>query len=315
MVRVRDFRRSGMRLSAASAESWCLDNIVIPAASSAGRPAALGAPGNPQRGIQGTAGRELRHQSGHPDRNLQPPIAPAAGSLVGGIGAVPIGRPEATTMNRLRNRLILVFVVATLAPLCLMGWISVRLLHYSLSLSSTPELDQVSQSLKRTGHELFRQASDSLKQDAASGRIRPHEVPDWRQEPMADCHPGILLERRCGKLQSGRQPARPAGLSGAPRRRRRDVFDVSQWHRHAAALRPIHRRASHGCRGGHAQLAARIHLHLPAAGRRHLAADISRAALLRQAHQPAHPGIDQGTVGSSGRPHGLSRTGRPPVKR
>jgi nitrogen fixation/metabolism regulation signal transduction histidine kinase len=78
-------------------------------------------------------------------------------------------------MNRLRNRLILVFVVATLAPLCLMGWISVRLLHYSLSLSSTPELDQVSQSLKRTGHELFRRTSEALKQDAASGRVRPHE--------------------------------------------------------------------------------------------------------------------------------------------
>ena len=30
VVRVRDFRRSGMRLSASSAESWCLDNIVIP---------------------------------------------------------------------------------------------------------------------------------------------------------------------------------------------------------------------------------------------------------------------------------------------
>jgi nitrogen fixation/metabolism regulation signal transduction histidine kinase len=76
-------------------------------------------------------------------------------------------------MNRLRNRLILVFVVATLAPLCLMGWISVRLLHYSLSLSSTPELDQVSQSLKRTGHELYRRASESLKHDAESGRIQP----------------------------------------------------------------------------------------------------------------------------------------------
>src|SRR5580692_11541072 len=80
-------------------------------------------------------------------------------------------------MNRLRNRLILVFVVATLAPLCLMGWISVRLLHYSLSLSSTPELDQVSQSLKTTGHELFRQASDSLKRDAVSGRIQATQFP------------------------------------------------------------------------------------------------------------------------------------------
>jgi two-component system, NtrC family, nitrogen regulation sensor histidine kinase NtrY len=76
-------------------------------------------------------------------------------------------------MNRLRNRLILVFVVATLAPLCLMGWISVRLLHYSLSLSATPELDQVSQSLKSTGRELYRRACESLKQDAASGRVQP----------------------------------------------------------------------------------------------------------------------------------------------
>jgi two-component system, NtrC family, nitrogen regulation sensor histidine kinase NtrY len=76
-------------------------------------------------------------------------------------------------MNRLRNRLILVFVVATLAPLCLVGWISVRLLHYSLSLSPTAELDQVSRSLERTGHELYRQASAALKHDALSGRVSP----------------------------------------------------------------------------------------------------------------------------------------------
>jgi len=80
-------------------------------------------------------------------------------------------------MNRLRNRLILVFVVATLAPLCLMGWISVRLLHYSLSLSSTPELDTVSRSLEQTGHELFRRACVSLKQDARAGRMQPKRFP------------------------------------------------------------------------------------------------------------------------------------------
>lgn len=33
VVRVRDFRRSGLRVSAAGAESWCLDNIFIPAAN------------------------------------------------------------------------------------------------------------------------------------------------------------------------------------------------------------------------------------------------------------------------------------------
>ena len=33
VVRVSDFRRSSTRLSAAGAESWCLDNILVPAAS------------------------------------------------------------------------------------------------------------------------------------------------------------------------------------------------------------------------------------------------------------------------------------------
>jgi len=33
VIRVRDFRKSGMRLSANSAESWCLDNIFLPAGS------------------------------------------------------------------------------------------------------------------------------------------------------------------------------------------------------------------------------------------------------------------------------------------
>ncbi len=144
VVRVRDFRRSGMRLSASSAEAWCLDNIVDPNVRAAARPATLGAPGNPQRRIQRATGRQQRHQSRYLDRDFQPAVAPAAGSLVGGIGAVPVGRSEAIAMNRLRNRLILVFVVATLAPLCLMGWISLHLLRYSLSLSSTPQLDQVS---------------------------------------------------------------------------------------------------------------------------------------------------------------------------
>ncbi len=61
-----------------------------------------------------------------------------------------------------------------------MGWISVRLLHYSLSLSSTPELDQVSQSLKKTGHELFRRASEALKRDG-------HRKEFCRQQQSQDC--------------------------------------------------------------------------------------------------------------------------------
>jgi two-component system, NtrC family, nitrogen regulation sensor histidine kinase NtrY len=81
-------------------------------------------------------------------------------------------------MSRLRNRLILIFALATLLPLLLTAWISVSLLDQSLSFASTNELDQVSQSLQKTGHELYRRACDSLKQDAGAGRIAAQRFPD-----------------------------------------------------------------------------------------------------------------------------------------
>lgn len=76
-------------------------------------------------------------------------------------------------MNRLRNRLIVVFAVATLVPLLVTAWISVSLLEPSFSLASTHELDQVSKALEKTGRELYQRARESLKQDAALGRIAP----------------------------------------------------------------------------------------------------------------------------------------------
>src|SRR5690242_8386929 len=76
-------------------------------------------------------------------------------------------------MNRLRNRLILVFGFATLAPLLVTAWISISLLD--LSLAPTGELDQVSKSLEKTGRELYQRARESLKADAALGRIKPQQ--------------------------------------------------------------------------------------------------------------------------------------------
>ena len=105
-------------------------------------------------------------------------------------------------MNRLRNRLILVFVVATLAPLLVIGWLSVSLLRYSLSLSSTRELDQISRSLEKTGRELYQRACQSLAQDAAAGRIQPQryeasargEWPSAVQEFFASGEPSTFVE-------------------------------------------------------------------------------------------------------------------------
>jgi two-component system, NtrC family, nitrogen regulation sensor histidine kinase NtrY len=73
-------------------------------------------------------------------------------------------------MHRLRNKLILIFIVATLAPLLVTVWISVNLLQRSLSLSPTRELDEISKSLEQTGREVYQSARAALKQQAAAGR-------------------------------------------------------------------------------------------------------------------------------------------------
>jgi two-component system nitrogen regulation sensor histidine kinase NtrY len=78
-------------------------------------------------------------------------------------------------MNRLRNRLILVFGFATLAPLLITAWIWVSLLN--LSLAPTKELDKVSKSLEKTGRELYQRARESLKMDATLGRLKPEQFP------------------------------------------------------------------------------------------------------------------------------------------
>ena len=73
-------------------------------------------------------------------------------------------------MNRLRNRLITVFLLATLLPLGLTLWTTLRLLESSLALAPLAELEAVSKSLEKTGRELYQQARESLKHDAAEGR-------------------------------------------------------------------------------------------------------------------------------------------------
>src|SRR6185295_16070539 len=74
-------------------------------------------------------------------------------------------------MNRLRTRLIAVFLLATLLPLGLTLWTSLSLLERSLQLAPVNELDALSQSLEKTGREVYQQARESLRRDAAEGRI------------------------------------------------------------------------------------------------------------------------------------------------
>src|SRR5580658_10168466 len=79
-------------------------------------------------------------------------------------------------MNRLRNRLILVFILATLLPVCLTIWTTLSLLELSRGLAPLAELDEVSRSLETTGRELYTISKEALRRDAEEGRIEPKKL-------------------------------------------------------------------------------------------------------------------------------------------
>jgi nitrogen fixation/metabolism regulation signal transduction histidine kinase len=76
-------------------------------------------------------------------------------------------------VNRLRNRLILIFLAATLAPLAATVWVTTSLLELSVSYSSTDQLDALSKSLESTGREFYQRARADLKQRALAGELEP----------------------------------------------------------------------------------------------------------------------------------------------
>lgn len=77
-------------------------------------------------------------------------------------------------MNRLRNRLIVIFAVATLAPLAVTAWIFAAAASNAVTRwTSTAEVDQLSRSLEKTGRELYQRTCQSLKEEALAGRIAP----------------------------------------------------------------------------------------------------------------------------------------------
>jgi two-component system nitrogen regulation sensor histidine kinase NtrY len=76
-------------------------------------------------------------------------------------------------MNRLRDRLVLLFLAATLAPLAATLWFTTALLERSLTYASTRELDELSRSLEQTGREFYQRSRESLKKDALSGVVQP----------------------------------------------------------------------------------------------------------------------------------------------
>ena len=79
---------------------------------------------------------------------------------------------------RLRTRLALVFIAATLIPLAATVWVTTALLDRSLRLSPVSQLSDLSRSLEKTGREYYQQAREQLKADALAGKLAPVAAPD-----------------------------------------------------------------------------------------------------------------------------------------
>jgi two-component system nitrogen regulation sensor histidine kinase NtrY len=79
-------------------------------------------------------------------------------------------------VKRLRHKLILAFLAATLVPTLAILWISVALLGHSLSYVATEDLDLLSRSLEEIAREYYHQSCQNLKDDAESGRLEPQRV-------------------------------------------------------------------------------------------------------------------------------------------
>ena len=136
----------------------------------------------------------------------------------------------------LRNKLLLVFMAATLVPFLATLWVSTSLLERSLSYASTGEMDELSRSLENTGREFYLAARQQLKSDAGAGRVeaqRPSQLTEPLKEFLASGEPerfrleGARQDRLEYLVREGSGVAvysRPLGL---------EMADISEQYRRA----------------------------------------------------------------------------------
>jgi two-component system, NtrC family, nitrogen regulation sensor histidine kinase NtrY len=86
-------------------------------------------------------------------------------------------------LNRLRNRLIAVFIAATIIPWVATLWMTTSLLERSLSYAATDDVDRLSRALERTGRELYQLAREELRGQVLTGKLAPRI---YAGEPAAD---------------------------------------------------------------------------------------------------------------------------------
>src|SRR5215472_16218418 len=96
----------------------------------------------------------------------------AAGTACAAGGFAPPGRPRIARVNRLRTRLVLIFLAATLAPLAATIWVTTSLLEESVDTSNAARLDVLSKSLNRVTREFYQRACEDLKRRAIAGDVQ-----------------------------------------------------------------------------------------------------------------------------------------------
>ncbi len=210
-------------------------------------------------------------------------------------------------MNRLRTRLILAFLAATMLPLAATVWITTSLLDRSLGYATTGELDRLSRTLEATVRQFYQRERDALKQDALAGRVTPtsYAVADAatlarrrsarsgtaaRPSASACRDPTAITSTTCGERRRRRRAARRAGLQPRPPR-----------HSHGAALEPAAAdAAARGVDRG-PRPPARVHAHAAPPARRGVAHLAGAARLHRASDQPADPAAHRRADGLCGR--------------
>ena len=288
--------RSVSHLTAAAAEAWCLEQLTVPVS-------ALGSLRSQpfwirleSRVLDGeSAGREdegltlrglidalSRRQASEKRRTRSRP------------GRSGSGRDAKLRVNRLRNRLIVAFLAATILPLAATIWITTSLLDRSLGYATTGELDRLSRTLEATVRQFYQREREALKQDALAGRDRADDVRRGRRRRLARGGARVLGERRGRAVR----PVGPGGdhvdylrrASGdGPVTRRRGLQPRSPRHPHGAAVgRAAADARARGIDRG-PRPPARVHAHAAPAARRGVARVAGAARLHRASDQPADP--------------------------
>jgi nitrogen fixation/metabolism regulation signal transduction histidine kinase len=78
-------------------------------------------------------------------------------------------------VNRLRNRLILIFLAATLVPLAATMWLTTSLLEPTGFLRAAGQVGILSAELRKTGRAYYQQACIDLKRRAQTGELQPEK--------------------------------------------------------------------------------------------------------------------------------------------